>query len=58
MADFIREVLVYYDKTYRRALSDLDPMNRLSVSAAENDAKINARLLLKAAETRKTAAII
>ncbi len=58
MADFIRQVLVYYDKTYRRALNDLDPAGILSVSASENDAAVNARLLLKAAETRKTAAII
>ena len=58
MADFIRQVLVYYDKAYRRALSDLDPAGILSVSASENDAAVNARLLLKAAETRKTAAII
>ena len=58
MADFIRQVLVYYDKTYRRGLSDLDPANVLSVPVPENDAKVNACLLLKAAETRKTAVII
>jgi tRNA 2-selenouridine synthase len=58
MADFIREVLVYYDKTYRRGLTDLDPANVLSLPVSGNDAKVNARLLLKAAETRKTTAII
>jgi tRNA 2-selenouridine synthase len=58
MADFIRQVLVYYDKTYRRGLNDLDPAGILPVPVPSHDAKANARLLLKAAETRKTAAII
>ena len=58
MADFIRQVLVYYDKTYRRGLNDLDPANILPVPVLNPDTKTNARLLLKAAETRKTAAII
>jgi tRNA 2-selenouridine synthase len=59
MADFIRQVLVYYDKTYLRGLSDRDPATIQQVSAeAANDPKTNAILLLKAAETRKIAAII
>ena len=58
MADFIRHVLVYYDKTYRRALSDRDPATIRQIPAPGNDPKTNARLLLKAAEERKTAAII
>ncbi|HEV2479598.1 MAG TPA: tRNA 2-selenouridine(34) synthase MnmH [Puia sp.] len=58
MADFIRHVLVYYDKSYRRGLSDRDPATIQPVTATQNDPTTNARLLLKAAEERKTAAII
>ena len=58
MADFIRQVLVYYDKTYRRGLADLDPIAIQQIALSGNDAMANARLLLKAAETRRTAAII
>lgn len=58
MADFIRHVLVYYDKTYQRGLTDLDPATIQQLATTENDPKQNALLLLKAVETRKTAAII
>jgi len=58
MADFIREVLVYYDKTYRRGLSDRDPAAIRTLAVASSDAAQNAQLLLKAAETRKTRAVI
>jgi tRNA 2-selenouridine synthase len=50
MADFIRQVLVYYDKTYRRNLAGLDPANILGVPTTTRDAKQNAQLMLKAAE--------
>ena len=52
MADFIRAVLVYYDKTYQRGLNDRDPATIRQIPTAQNDPKINARLLLKAAEER------
>jgi tRNA 2-selenouridine synthase len=52
MADFISEVLVYYDKTYQRGLSDRDPATIQRITTTQNDPKINARLLLKAAEER------
>jgi tRNA 2-selenouridine synthase len=58
MADFIRQVLVYYDKSYRRGLIDRDPATILPVTTTVNDPDTNARLLLKATETRKTEAII
>lgn len=58
MADFISQVLVYYDKTYRRGLSDRDPATIEQLILPGNDATANARLLLKAAETRKAAAIL
>lgn len=58
MADFIRQVLVYYDKTYERGLSDRDPATIRQLTTTTNDPKVNARLLLKAAEERKTTAVI
>lgn len=58
MADFIRQVLVYYDKTYQRGLSDRDPATIQKITTTQNDPRTNARLLLKAAEARKAAAII
>ncbi|HWB90786.1 MAG TPA: tRNA 2-selenouridine(34) synthase MnmH [Puia sp.] len=53
MEDFIRLVLVYYDKTYRRGLSDRDPRTVVEVPLSDEDPAVNARKLLKAAETRK-----
>jgi len=52
MDDFIRQVLVYYDKTYRRGVSDRDPATILEVKMQTDDPEQNARILLKAAETR------
>jgi tRNA 2-selenouridine synthase len=57
MADFIRHVLVYYDKTYRRGLADLDPACIASVFVATHDAEENAQLMLRAAEIRKQTVI-
>ncbi len=46
MADFIRQVLVYYDKTYRKAL-DNRPVDRLSaVPVTDTDPVRNARQIL------------
>lgn len=53
MEDFIRIVLVYYDKTYRRGLVDRDPRTLVEVRLSGEDPATNARLLLKVAETRK-----
>lgn len=53
MEDFIRLVLVYYDKTYRRGLNDRDPSTILAVPVQTDDPTANARILLKAAKTRK-----
>jgi tRNA 2-selenouridine synthase len=54
MADFIRQVLVYYDKTYLRGLRDRDPATIRALATASSNAMQNALLLLKAAETRET----
>ena len=58
MADFIRQVLVYYDKTYRRGLIDRDPASIQTLAVTNSDITQNAQLLLKAAEMRKPATII
>ena len=53
MEDFIRVVLVYYDKTYRRGLTDRDSSTIMQVFLSGEDLAANARLLLNTAETRK-----
>jgi len=50
MADFIREVLVYYDKTYRTGLEGRDAEHIINVPVASGDATINATLVLKAGD--------
>ena len=51
MDEFVRIVLVYYDKTYRKGLSGRE-VNRIHpVIITNNDASSNARILLVAAET-------
>ncbi|HXD77079.1 MAG TPA: tRNA 2-selenouridine(34) synthase MnmH [Puia sp.] len=50
MADFVREVLVYYDKTYRKGLSDRDPDNVVPVPAPDGNARTNAGRLLAIAK--------
>ena len=44
MADFIRIVLVYYDKTYRKGLGERDKAKIVEIDAGE-DAAANARLI-------------
>lgn len=50
IADFIREVLVYYDKTYRTGLEGRDPEHIIKVPVAGGDAAINATLVLQAGD--------
>lgn len=50
MADFIRQVLVYYDKTYRKGLITRDPNNIVTVIASDGDAIGNADYLLSIAQ--------
>jgi tRNA 2-selenouridine synthase len=49
MEDFIRLVLVYYDKTYRKGLSDRDGERITPIPADDTDASRNACRLLEAA---------
>jgi len=49
MEDFIREVLVYYDKTYRTGLQGRDARHIIKVPVAEGSADTNATLVLTAA---------
>ncbi|MFI5136350.1 MAG: tRNA 2-selenouridine(34) synthase MnmH [Sphingobacteriales bacterium] len=46
MADFIRTVLVYYDKTYRQGLSKRNPEKTVEIEADGADAAANARLIM------------
>ncbi len=46
MADFIRAVLIYYDKTYRTGLSKREPGNVQEVDCANNDVVKNASIIL------------
>ncbi|MGN6639648.1 MAG: tRNA 2-selenouridine(34) synthase MnmH [Mucilaginibacter sp.] len=46
MADFIKQVLVYYDKTYRTGLSKRLPENILELDCTSNDAVANAQTIL------------
>jgi tRNA 2-selenouridine synthase len=50
MADFIRLVLVYYDKTYRKALIGRDPNNILNIVTQNADPLANTELLLSIAQ--------
>lgn len=50
MEDFIREVLVYYDKTYRTGLQGRDAGHIIKVPVAEGSADTNATLVLTAAD--------
>jgi tRNA 2-selenouridine synthase len=45
MADFIRQVLVYYDKTYRKGLVTRDPNNIIPIVATSCDPERNAAQL-------------
>jgi len=46
MADFIRLVLVYYDKTYKTGLSKRSPEKVFTLESPGNNAKQNAELIL------------
>ncbi|MDB5123875.1 MAG: selU [Mucilaginibacter sp.] len=46
MADFIRIVLVYYDKTYRNGLSKRKPENITEIECADTSAEANAKLII------------
>lgn len=46
MADFIRIVLVYYDKTYRSGLSKRKPENITEIECEDTNAQTNARSVL------------
>lgn len=50
MAEFIRIVLVYYDKTYRKGLSCRDSDRIYPVILKTNEPALNARQLMEAAE--------
>ena len=49
MEDFIREVLVYYDKTYRTALRGRDPARMVPVPVRSVDPAENTERILRAA---------
>lgn len=49
MAEFIRIVLVYYDKTYRKGLSGRDPDRIYPITLKNNEAAAGARQLMEAA---------
>jgi hypothetical protein len=49
MAEFIRVVLTYYDKMYRKGLDGRDAGKIVAVPTGNTDADENARLLMKAA---------
>ena len=46
MADFIRIVLVYYDKTYRNGLTKRDQAKIVEIDGNGTDALVNARLII------------
>jgi tRNA 2-selenouridine synthase len=58
MADFIRLVLVYYDKTYRKGLVSRDPNNIIPIIAPNGNAIANADHLLSIAQKNHQAPII
>lgn len=49
MADFIRQVLIYYDKTYRKGIITRDQNNIIPILATNGDPETNAAQLLSAA---------
>lgn len=51
MADFVREALIYYDKTYRTGLRSRDPGRIVQVPVQDGHAADNAAWVLAAAET-------
>ncbi len=52
MADFIRQVLVYYDKMYRKGLITRDPNNIIPIIAPNGNVIANADHLLSIAQNR------
>jgi tRNA 2-selenouridine synthase len=56
--DFIREVLVYYDKTYRTGLAGRSPANIIPMPVPDTDAAVNAARILKAVTTAPNRIII
>jgi tRNA 2-selenouridine synthase len=50
MEDFIREVLVYYDKTYRTGVLGRDAATIIKVPVTGSSADVNATLVLKAGD--------
>jgi tRNA 2-selenouridine synthase len=50
MTDFIRLVLVYYDKTYRKGLDSREPDKIIPMPVSNSDAEQTARQLIKAAQ--------
>ncbi len=46
MADFIRIVLVYYDKTYRNGISKRQPENIIEIECAGTNAEVNAHIVI------------
>lgn len=58
MADFIRIVLVYYDKTYRKGLSTRDPGHITKIVAPNADPLANTEQLLSAGRMASRSSII
>jgi tRNA 2-selenouridine synthase len=58
MADFIRQVLVYYDKTYRKGLTGRELCRIVTIVAPDGNAKANAEHLLSAARKARRDEII
>lgn len=50
MAEFIRIVLVYYDKTYKKGLDCRDPARIYPILLKNNEPAVNARQLMRTAE--------
>ena len=55
MADFIRLVLVYYDKTYRTAMSGRDPGQIFLLPINDSNPEMNASQLINYTQTTQTA---
>jgi tRNA 2-selenouridine synthase len=58
MADFIRQVLIYYDKTYQKSIDSRDPNNIIPIIAPNGNANVNADYLLSIAKKNQQAPLI
>ncbi|HEY4111955.1 tRNA 2-selenouridine(34) synthase MnmH [Puia sp.] len=54
--DFIRQVLGYYDKAYRKGLKYREPSRIIGIACDDDDPVLNMKILLAAAQTNATSA--